>query len=92
MSADLRILDQKQRKAELEAQEFSEWDDAIMHDVMGNERLAKPVQELLLTLLQIKNIQRSFGDPCIEKAKFFDAIVPELEALRQAGVDEGRDQ
>lgn len=68
---------------------FDEHDDALMHDIMGNERLAKPVQQLLISLNQIEMIQASFGDP--DKARVFEQLIPELKALRQAVIAEWTD-
>ena len=68
---------------------FNEYDDAMMHDILGNDRLAKPVQALLEMLHTIKATSGSFG---MDKAKAFDYLLPQLEALREACEDEWRDQ
>lgn len=70
---------------------FNEYDEGIMHDVVGNKRLAKPIQELLEILCAITAVNGSFGDDTINKAKAFDQILPQLKALREACVDEWRD-
>lgn len=71
---------------------FDETDDRTMHDVMGNDRLAKPAQALLLTLRDINAIKGSFGSACVDKAKFYDAILPSLEKLRDACEAEWQDR
>lgn len=67
-----------------EPQEFDEYDDALMHDVMGNERLAKPVQALLITYRQIKLSHASFGEEFTNARAAMDALMPLLKALRTA--------
>jgi hypothetical protein len=62
-------------------QPFNENDDDLMHDVCEGPTLAKPVQALLLSLREIKTAAGSFG---VDKAKAFDNLLPELEALRAA--------
>lgn len=72
-----------------EPQPFDETDDDLMHDLLGNERLAAPVQALLITLSQIDLFENSFG---LDKAKAFDAILPDLIKLRAACKEEWEDQ
>lgn len=72
-----------------ENQAFDEWDDAIMHDVMGNERLAKTAQALLIALAQIDMTKDSFGLDAERTVKF---LVPLLKDFRKAIVEEWRDQ
>lgn len=67
---------------------FDVHDDALMHDVMGNDRLAKPAQDLLIALEQIDMTKDSFGLNAELTVKF---LVPKIEALRQACIDEWRD-
>lgn len=66
------------------APSFDIYDDDLMHDVMGNERLAKPVQGLLITLDQINMTHGSFGKEAMNAQVAMDAIVPLLKALRAA--------
>lgn len=63
---------------------FDECDDDLMHDVMGNERLAKPVQALLITYRQIKLSHDSFGEEHTNAKLAIDALMPLLKALREA--------
>lgn len=67
----------------LEVQEFDEWDKDLMHDVCGPS-LATPIQNLLLTLSNIKMVCGSFGYECLAKAEVISQIELELEALRAA--------
>lgn len=73
-----------------DAPTFDEHDDDLMRDICG-KRLAKPVQELLLSLRDIKAVNRSFGEACLDRGKLLDILLPELEALREACVEEWRD-
>lgn len=60
---------------------FDEFDDALMHDLIGDADLARPVQQLLQDLWQIEVAEKSFGaDP---KA-VFDLLMPHLRELRKA--------
>lgn len=68
-------------------QPFDEYDDGLMRDVCG-ERLAEPVQALLVTLSQIKTTLGSFG---VDKSLAFDMLLPDLEKLRKACVEEWGD-
>ena len=63
------------------APEFNVEDYSIVHDVMGNDRLAKPMQELLETLAVIELTIDSFG---ADKARAFDRLYPLLKDMRQA--------
>lgn len=68
-----------------EAQEFDEYDDALMESVCEGSSLGKPVQALLLTLREIQTTASSFGmNSEKSKAKAYDDLLPELEALRAA--------
>ena len=67
---------------------FDEYDEDLMKDIFGG-RLAKPAQELLVSLHQIEMIQGSFGEP--DKAKAFDRLLVELKAFREAAKDAWRD-
>lgn len=68
----------------IEPKEFDEYDDALMHDVMGNERLAKPVQALLITYRQIKLSHASFGEEFTNNKLALESLMPLLQALRAA--------
>jgi hypothetical protein len=60
---------------------FDEFDDALMHDLIGDAELAKPVQQLLQDLWQIEVAQSSFGaDPAAVVA----LLLPHLHDLRKA--------
>lgn len=64
---------------------FDETDYGIVHDVCEGPTLGEPVQKLLLTLRQIKTTAASFGmNSEKSKAKAYDDLLPELEALRAA--------
>lgn len=65
----------------IEPRGFDETDDGIMHDICEGPTLAEPVQSLLITLSQIYLYENSYG---LDKAKAFDAILPDLKKLRQA--------
>lgn len=67
---------------------FDEFDDVMVKQILGNERLAKPIQDLLITLHQIDTTCSSFG---ADKAKVADALIPELVALREACRDAWKD-
>ena len=67
---------------------FNEYDDAIMLEILPG-RFAKPVQSLLETLHTIQATSGSFG---VDKAKAYDALLPDLERLREACADEWADQ
>ena len=60
---------------------FDPWDDALMHDICGNENMAKPIKELLLSLRQIQIAEGSFG---VRKDLAFDMLRPQLTALLAA--------
>lgn len=69
--------------------EFDEYDDEAVEAVCGpNSRLAKPIQKLLIELHQIEMTRRSFG---VDHAKAFEAVLPLLELLREACVDQYKD-
>lgn len=78
------------QKLEQHIPAFDEWDDNMMHDICG-ERLAKPIQTLLITLSQIKIIEGSFGPESANKDKILAAILDELKDLRKACIEEWRD-
>jgi hypothetical protein len=87
VTADLRRHEREEYYRHLDAEprpEFDEHDDGIMHDVLGNDRLAKPVQALLLTLRDLKAINGSFGQSCINPDTLYKIITERLEALRKA--------
>lgn len=69
---------------------FDEWDDGIMHQILGSERLAKPVQSLFQTLRQIDMIKRVGFD--LDAQKALDTILVDLRRLYEACEDEYRDQ
>lgn len=64
---------------------FDHEDDALMHDIMGNDNLAKPVQALLSSLDQYEHFLGSFG---VDERRVIEKILPELKALREACVRE----
>jgi hypothetical protein len=68
---------------------FDAFDDDLMHDVLGNDRLAKPVQALLILLWEIEATKGSFGT---DDGALARAVLPKLIALREACRDEWRDQ
>lgn len=69
--------------------EFDEYDDEAVKAVCGHHsRLAKPIQKLLIELHQIELVRRSFG---VDHAKVGEEILPLLELLREACVDEYKD-
>lgn len=67
---------------------FDEYDDDMVKAILGNERLAKPLQDLLTTLHQIEITQGSFGT---DHRKVCEAVLPELKALRTACREAWRD-
>lgn len=75
-----------------EDQVFDEWDDDLMHDVMGNERLAKPVQALLITYRQIKLSLDSFGPEATNYKAAVEALMPLLKSFREAVKEEWEEQ
>ena len=85
VSADLsrheRELDERSEPV------FDIHDAGLMHDLLGNDNLAQPVQALLQSLEQIEIAQASFGadpKPCLAR------LLPELRALRRAVENEFR--
>ncbi len=78
----------KQALAAISPQEFDEWDDDLMSDICG-ARLSKPVQSLLITLSQINMTRDSFG---VNAELSLKALYPLLVKLRQACIEEWRDQ
>lgn len=68
--------------------EFNEYDYSIVHDVMGNDRLAKPMQALLEQLAVFEMTDRSFG---ADRSRAFEIVLPLLRDLRQACKDEWED-
>lgn len=74
---------------ELEVQGFDEWDDDLLHDLMGNDRMGKATQQLLLTYSEILRTEKSFGaDP----KKALPALMDAVRKFREACVDQWRDQ
>lgn len=65
-----------------EAKSFDPLDDDLIHDLLGNERLQKPVSALLQTLWEIEAIGASFDG--LDRAKAFDRLMVELKAFRSA--------
>lgn len=86
--SDLAAHERQQREDALNAVQFDEYQDDHVIAVIGNKRLAKPIQALLTTLHQIEQTQRSFG---VDHAKAFDALLPCLKELRDSCRDEWRD-
>lgn len=70
-------------------QPFDENDDDLMHDLLGNKRLAEPVQALLIALSQIDATRDSFG---LNAERTVACLLPKLRALRQACYEEWRDE
>lgn len=87
VSADLARHLHAQELAERFPIEFDEFDDDMVKAVAG-ERLAKPIQALLLTLRQIEQTEGSFGS---DAAKVRAALIPDLQALREACKDQWKD-
>lgn len=56
-------------------------DDDLMHDLLGNERLAKPVQDLCILAEQIKVTQDSYG---VNAERLAQSVIPKLAALLKA--------
>ena len=81
VSADLAAYDRQQREDAMDATRFDEYQDDHVLAILGNERLAKPIQELLTTLHQFEITRASFG---ADKTKVCDALIPDLLALRDA--------
>lgn len=88
VSADLASFERQQREDAMDAVSFDEYQDDHVIAVIGNNRLAKPIQALLTTLHQIEQTQRSFG---VDHAKAFDALLPCLKELRDSCRDEWAD-
>lgn len=62
---------------------FDEWDNALMHDICG-KRLAKPIQDLLITLSQADMTRDSFG---LNAEQFVRVVIPQLKQLRAGMID-----
>ncbi len=71
------------------APKFDEHDDAMMHDILGNDRLAKPVQALLILASQADMTTDSFG---LNAERFVRSVLPLLKNLRSACREEWEDQ
>lgn len=63
---------------------FDEWDSAMLHDLLGSDLLAKPVQDLLIALSQIDITKDSFG---LDAERTVQFLIPKLKALRAACVE-----
>lgn len=85
VSADLRRHQSEQSQHSEPV--FDHEDDALMHDVMGNDRLAKPVQSLLEALQQHETASKSFG---ADDKRTVEILIPLIKALREAVIDEWR--
>lgn len=84
-SADTSRHLEQQAQAEQFAKSFDPFDEALMHDVCGNDNMAKPISALLQTLHTIRLTESSFGvDRDDAKAQGFDILRPKLEALEEA--------
>lgn len=70
------------------AEPFNEYDDAQMHDIVGNERLRKPIQALLEQLCAHDATTGSFG---VDWEKAYSQMVTKVRELRQACKDEWLD-
>lgn len=69
---------------------FDEWDDAMLHDLLGSDLIAKPVQDLLIALSQIDITKDSFG---LDAERTVQFILPKIKAFRDALVEKwSRDQ
>lgn len=66
---------------------FNEYDDGIMHDILG-KRFGPVVQEILEKLHAYEMTRDSFG---ADSNKAMEYIYPSLVALREACKDEWRD-
>lgn len=66
---------------------FNEYDDAIMHDILG-KRFGRPVQDLLEHLHACEMTSGSFG---LDTGKAWERFRPLLIALRQACKEEWED-
>jgi hypothetical protein len=91
VTADLARHEAEQREAAMEAPEFDEYDETHIQQILGNDRLAKPIQNLLLTLRDMQAISRSFGDSSIDRERMYSVLVPRLQALQEACVDAWKD-
>jgi len=78
VTAELNAHESALNHAEQET--FDIYDDALMHDVMGNDRLAKPVQDLLIFRDQLNLVEASFG---ADGRKALEAVKPLLDKLYQ---------
>lgn len=63
---------------------FDEWDSAMVHDLLGSDLLAKPVQDLLIALSQIDITKDSFG---IDAERTVQFLLPKVKALRDACIE-----
>lgn len=89
VAADRRENERLVELAEAQREVFNEWDDSMMHDVVGCKRLQKPIQDLLVTLSQIDATKDSFGLNAERTVQF---LIPQLKKLRQACIEEWNDQ
>lgn len=69
-------------------QPFDEYDDDLMHDLIGNKRLADPIQALLMFRLELKQVQGSFG---VDHSKAFESTMKKLDDLYEACKAEWKD-
>lgn len=70
-------------------QPFDEYDDALIHDLIGSKRLAEPVQALLIAYSQINATKGSFGEP--DEKRTLAYLLPMLAKLHEACVEEWKD-
>lgn len=61
-----------------EQQVFDIYDDDLMHDVMGNKRLAEPVQDLLIFRDEIRVAAGSFG---VDYSRVYESLIKKLDKL-----------
>jgi hypothetical protein len=84
VSADLRkhLREQEEREQFHEKPEFDPFDRNLMHDIGGT--YWEQITPLLQTLHAIRIAERGFGQDVVNKARGFDMLKPQLQALEDA--------
>lgn len=92
MGADERSLPERPLQpqyAQPVNDQFDPWDEALMHDLMGNERMGNAAADIIQAIDQFDRTDGSFGADA-EKAVAF--LIPKLRAFRQAAIDQWKEE
>lgn len=70
-------------------EQFDPWDEALMHDLMGNERMGNAAADIIQAIDQFDRADGSFG---ADDARAVAFLIPKLRAFRQACIDQWRSE